>query len=121
MGGARRYFGTITKLPPKRFSVPRIWQKYQNHCARHSSAIVFGNIAKMKFASMIITDPSELGAFLRKRREALEIAQGDLASIAGIDQGNLSKIERGGAKATLETYLRLCKALGIALVAEPRA
>lgn len=70
---------------------------------------------------MIVTDPKELGAFLRQRREALDIRQGDLASIAGIDQGNLSKIERGTAKATLETYLRLCKALGIELIAEPRA
>jgi len=70
---------------------------------------------------MIVNDPSELGIFLRKRRDALKIAQGDLASIAGIDQGNLSKIERGTAKATLETYLRICNALGVDLIAEPRA
>lgn len=70
---------------------------------------------------MIINDPKDLGTFLRQRRETLIILQGDLASIAGIDQGNLSKIERGTAKATLETYLRLCKALGIELTAEPRA
>ena len=69
---------------------------------------------------MTITDPKELGLYLRKRREALGILQGDLASSAGLDQGNLSKIERGTARATLETYLRLCKALGVDLLAEPR-
>jgi HTH-type transcriptional regulator / antitoxin HipB len=70
---------------------------------------------------MLIADPKDLGTFLRARREALEIMQSDLASIAGVDQGNLSKIERGNARATLETYLRLCKALGVDLIAEPRA
>jgi len=68
-----------------------------------------------------ILDATDIGALIRNRREALKIKQGDLASIAGIDQGNLSKIERGSAKATLDTYLRLCNALGIDLLAEPRA
>jgi predicted transcriptional regulator len=68
-----------------------------------------------------ILDATDIGALIRSRREALKIKQGDLASIAGIDQGNLSKIERGSAKATLDTYLRLCNALGIDLLAEPRA
>lgn len=68
-----------------------------------------------------ILDATDIGTLIRSRREALKIKQGDLASIAGIDQGNLSKIERGSAKATLDTYLRLCNALGIDLLAEPRA
>ncbi|HRK67044.1 MAG TPA: helix-turn-helix domain-containing protein [Hyphomonas sp.] len=70
---------------------------------------------------MKIEAATELGTLIRTRRETLGIRQGDLASIAGVDQGNLSKIERGTAKATLDTYLRLCSALGIDLVAEPRA
>lgn len=70
---------------------------------------------------MIVMSATELGSFLRTRRETLAIMQGDLASLAGVDQGNLSKIERGTAKATLDTYLRLCKALGVDLIAEPRA
>jgi len=69
---------------------------------------------------MRITTPSELGTLIRERREAVYLKQGDLASIAGVDQGNLSKIERGNTTATLETYLRLCAALGIDIVAEPR-
>lgn len=70
---------------------------------------------------MRIQSAEDLGALIRSRREILDIKQGDLASIAGVDQGNLSKIERGTATATLETYLRLCAALGVELLAEPRA
>ena len=70
---------------------------------------------------MIIRSATDLGSFIRSRREELEILQGDLASSAGVDQANLSKIERGAATATLDTYLRLCNALGIDLLAEPRA
>ena len=70
---------------------------------------------------MKILSSTDLGHLIRSRREALALKQGDLASITGIDQGNLSKIERGTAKATLETYLRLCAALGIDILAEPRA
>lgn len=69
---------------------------------------------------MRITTPSELGTLIRDRREAVGLKQGDLASISGVDQGNLSKIERGNSVATLETYLRLCAALGIDILAEPR-
>lgn len=68
-----------------------------------------------------ILDPTDIGALIRSRREELKIKQGDLASITGIDQGNLSKIERGSAKAMLDSYLRLCNALGIDLLAEPHA
>lgn len=70
---------------------------------------------------MKIHSATDLGNLIRSRREDLKIKQGDLASIAGVDQGNLSKIERGAAKATLDTYLRLCSALGIDLLAESRA
>ncbi len=70
---------------------------------------------------MIVSSSTDLGRFIRSRRETLGILQGDLASSAGIYPANLSKIERGTARATLDTYLRLCKALGIDLLAEPRA
>lgn len=70
---------------------------------------------------MLISSATDLGSFIRSRREELGVLQGDLAGSAGVDQANLSKIERGAATATLDTYLRLCKALGIDLLAEPRA
>jgi transcriptional regulator with XRE-family HTH domain len=70
---------------------------------------------------MKIENTAQLGKHLRERREALGISQGDLASIAGIDQANLSRLERGATGATLDTCLRLCAALGLDLVAVPRA
>jgi transcriptional regulator with XRE-family HTH domain len=70
---------------------------------------------------MRVESAAQLGGLIRQRREALGLRQGDLASAAGVDQGNLSKIERGAAQATLETYLRICTAVGIDLNAEPRS
>lgn len=69
---------------------------------------------------MKVEAAEDLGRIIRQRRKELKLAQGDLARFADVDQSNLSKIERGEAKATLETYLRLCKAVGIDLHAEPR-
>jgi transcriptional regulator with XRE-family HTH domain len=68
-----------------------------------------------------ILDPADLGEMIRARRERLGIAQLELAAMAGMDPGNLSKIERGGRRAHLDTYLKLCCMLGIDLVAEARS
>lgn len=68
-----------------------------------------------------LLDASDLGEVIRSHRERLGIAQHELASMAGIDAGNLSKIERGSRRSHLDTYLRLCAILGIELFAEPRA
>lgn len=67
-----------------------------------------------------LLDATELGALIRLRRVRLGIAQLELASAAGIDAGNLSKIERGSRRSHLDTYLRLCSLLGIDLFAELR-
>lgn len=69
---------------------------------------------------MLLTSASDLGALIRDRRKSVEVSQGDLASAVGIDQANLSRIERGTTAATLETYLRLCKALGLQITVAPR-
>lgn len=67
-----------------------------------------------------LLDATELGEMIRSRREELGIAQLELAAMAGIDPGNLSKIERGSRRSHLDTYLRLCGLLGIDLFAELR-
>jgi ribosome-binding protein aMBF1 (putative translation factor) len=67
-----------------------------------------------------LLDASDLGEMIRSRRERLGIAQLELASMAGIDPGNLSKIERGSRSSHLDTYLKLCGMLGIDLFAEAR-
>jgi transcriptional regulator with XRE-family HTH domain len=67
-----------------------------------------------------LLDASNLGEMIRSRREQLGIAQLELGSMAGIDPGNLSKIERGSRRSNLDTYLKLCGILGIDLFAEVR-
>jgi HTH-type transcriptional regulator / antitoxin HipB len=62
-----------------------------------------------------ITSVEVMGKLLRLRRQALKISQQDLASLTGVDQSNLSRIEHGKIPATLETYLRLLNALGVDL------
>lgn len=48
---------------------------------------------------MRITTPNDLGALIQGRREAIALKQGDLACEAGVDQGNIAKIERGNETA----------------------
>lgn len=62
-----------------------------------------------------ITSVATMGELLRSRRKALKISQQELASLTGVDQSNLSRIEHGKVPATLETYLRLLSALGLDL------
>ena len=67
-----------------------------------------------------LLEATDLGKMIRLHRERLGIAQLELASMAGIDAGNLSKIERGSRRSHLDTYLRLCGILGIDIFAEVR-
>jgi transcriptional regulator with XRE-family HTH domain len=62
-----------------------------------------------------ICSSADLGALIQRRRKALAISQASLASLSGVAQPNLSKIERGHTPATLETYLRILSVLGIDL------
>jgi transcriptional regulator with XRE-family HTH domain len=66
-------------------------------------------------SSISISSSADLGTLIRRRRKSLSISQADLASLSGVAQPNLSKIERGQTPATLETYLRILGALGIDL------
>ncbi len=63
----------------------------------------------------------ELGANLAARRAALHMTQPRLAELAGIQQSEISRIERGVANPTLSTMDRLSRVLGleVALIASP--
>lgn len=50
---------------------------------------------------------------LRKAREQAGLTIAELATAAGVDRGNLSRIERGRTNASLESAERLAKVLGI--------
>ena len=53
-----------------------------------------------------------VGAVLAGIRERKGLSQEVVSGLAGIGRTHLSAIERGARKPTLETFFRLCQALG---------
>lgn len=68
----------------------------------------------------IIATADAFGELVKLRRRQLKMNQSMLASLCGIPQPNLSKIETGRSGVNLETCLRLCATLGIDLVGKVR-
>lgn len=64
----------------------------------------------------VIDSPDTFGKLIKARRRHLGMSQEMLASVCGIPQPNLSRIETGRSVANLETCLRLCATLGVDLV-----
>lgn len=60
----------------------------------------------------------EIGYHLTEARENAEITQKELSNITGIDQANISKIERGIANPSLSTLKRLAYGMGMQLKIE---
>lgn len=67
-----------------------------------------------------VSSPEDIGRLIQQRRKSLKMSQQTLASLTGVAQPNLSKIERGKMVALLDTYLRLLAAIGVDLYAEAR-
>ncbi len=59
-----------------------------------------------------------LGALLRHARESRSLSQPALAARADVQQGEISRIERGLSNPTESTMIRLTKALEVRLVLE---
>lgn len=57
----------------------------------------------------------DVGNALLKARSYLGISQKDLSSLSGIDQGDISKIERGISNPSINTLKRIASALGATL------
>ena len=57
--------------------------------------------------------PQTFGQHLRRRRQALEIMQIELAKRVGISGHNLNNIEYDHNYPSLPVYIRLCKELGM--------
>ena len=58
-------------------------------------------------------DPQLVGRIIAERRQRMGLSQEVLSGLADIGRTHLSAIERGERKPTLETFYRLCGALGI--------
>ncbi len=54
-----------------------------------------------------------LGDELRKAREKADLSQETVAFDSGLDRSHLSDIERGVHMPTVETFLKICKAIGV--------
>lgn len=61
----------------------------------------------------------QLGAQLAAARKALGLTQPDLSALTGIQQAEISRIERGAGNPTAATLLRLADALGQRLTLTP--
>jgi ribosome-binding protein aMBF1 (putative translation factor) len=111
---SKPYFATYDPAASEIWFICHITLRERPLCRKYVS----GTIIKTMITT--VTSPSELGRAINERRRHLGLNQADLASLTGVDQGNLSKIERGQIVATLETYLILLSALGIDLRLEVR-
>ena len=60
----------------------------------------------------VVLDPVLVGRILAETREKKRLSQEVVSGLAGIGRTHLSAIERGLRKPTLETFFRLCQALG---------
>ena len=56
---------------------------------------------------------AKIGTVLRSRREKLSLSQEKLAEMAGLDRTYISILERGLKSPTLETFEKICDALGV--------
>ncbi|NUT40611.1 MAG: helix-turn-helix domain-containing protein [Thermoactinospora sp.] len=63
------------------------------------------------------TDPHEVGARLRRMREARGISLSELARRAGVGKATLSGVENGSRNPTLETLWAITAQLGVPLAA----
>ena len=61
----------------------------------------------------------QLGAQLAAARKARGLTQPDLSALTGIQQAEISRIERGAGNPTAATLLRLADALGRRLTSTP--
>ena len=62
---------------------------------------------------------AQLGAQLAAARKARGLTQPDLSKLSGIQQAEISRIERGAGNPTAATLLRLANALGQQIIFVP--
>lgn len=66
-----------------------------------------------------VKERAELGAVLATARKARSLTQSALSELTGIQQAEISRIERGAGNPTAATLLRLADALGQKLTLVP--
>ena len=101
----RRFFFRVTQMSGNRYEIP--WDRVL-HEAEPSYRYFRGRTGRTKTAH-------EVGATIRKLREAKGITQEKLAGAVGMMRNNISRIEAAKHRPTLETIERIAKALKVAV------
>ena len=102
----RRFFFRVSQASGNRYEVP--WDRVL-HEAEPSYAQFRGRTAEAKTARNI-------GATIRRLREAKGLTQDRLATAVGMIRNNISRIEAAKHRPTLETMEKIAQALKISLV-----
>jgi DNA-binding XRE family transcriptional regulator len=101
----RRFFFRVIQASGNRYEVP--WDRVL-HEAEPSYRFFRGRKDRAKTSH-------EVGATIRKLREAKGITQEDLAGAVGMMRNNISRIEAAKHRPTLETLERIAKALNVSV------
>jgi len=67
-----------------------------------------------------IRAPDQLGHYLQRIRKIKKLSQNELANLARLRQGTVSKIEKGVKTTQLATIFAVCNALELELVVRER-
>lgn len=93
---------------------------FEDYANRRKSRWSASQRAAYEVAEQVFSDEREshlaLGADLAARRNELNLSQPRLAELSGVQQSEISRIERGVANPTLSTIDRLSRALGLRVV-----
>jgi DNA-binding XRE family transcriptional regulator len=101
----RRFFFRVTQVSGNRYEIP--WDRVL-HEAEPSYPYFHGRSDRTRRTH-------EVGATIRKLREAKGITQEELAGAVGMMRSNISRIEAAKHRPTLETMERIAKALKVAV------
>lgn len=101
----RRFFFRVSQASGNRYEVP--WDRVL-HEAEPSYPQFRGRTAQSKTARNV-------GATIRKLREAKGLTQDQLATAVGMIRNNISRIEAAKHRPTLETLEKLAKALKVSV------
>ncbi len=66
-----------------------------------------------------LAERAEIGACLQRARQDRQMSQQAVSEASGIQQAEISRIERGVANPTIDTLLKACSAVGIRVTLVP--
>lgn len=96
----------------------KTWARYMKGLEARAKASGPEHVQTLR---MLQSHYRQLGAELAEERKKLGLSQEALAKATGIDQAEISRIERDQVDPRLGTYVRLLEGIGLGLNVEPLA